>query len=167
MLVVGINDPKDSVRTFVTDLFNNRISLAKHFGADWTGSPKNNNIVTEILKEESRGLDCVFECAGRQETLDQAVELLKPGGVLVLVGIPESKRVDFRIDLLRRKELRLQNVRRQNNSTKAAIDLVASGKVDVNPLATHHFSLEEIKTAFDLVADYSDGVVKAIIHVSK
>ena len=75
--------------------------------------------------------------------------------------------MDFRIDLLRRKQLRLQNVRRQNNSTKAAIDLLASGKVDVNPLATHHFSLEEIKTAFDLVADYSDGVVKAIIHVSK
>jgi len=154
-------------RTFVTDLFNKRLSLAKRCGADWTGSPKNNNIVTEILKEEPRGLDCVFECAGRQETLDQAVELLKPGGVLVLVGIPESKRVDFRIDPLRRKELRLQNVRRQNNSTKAAIDLVASGKVDVNPLATHHFGLEEIKAAFDLVADYSDGVVKAIIHVSK
>ncbi|MDP6795581.1 MAG: alcohol dehydrogenase catalytic domain-containing protein [Verrucomicrobiota bacterium] len=152
-------------RTFVTDLFNNRLSLATRCGADWTGSPKINNIVTEILKEEPGGLDCVFECAGRQETLDQAVELLKPGGVLVLVGIPESERVDFRIDSLRRKELRLQNVRRQNNCTKAAIDLVASGTVDVNPLATHHFELKEIKAAFDLVADYSDGVVKAIIHM--
>ena len=96
----------------------------------------------------------------------QAVELLKPGGALVLVGIPESDRVSFRVDSMRRKELRLQNVRRQNDCTKAAIDLVASGAVIVDPLATHHFTLDETKAAFDHVADYADGIVKAIIHVA-
>ncbi|MBC8243948.1 MAG: alcohol dehydrogenase catalytic domain-containing protein [Verrucomicrobia bacterium] len=163
LLAVGALCPS---RTFVTDLYDNRLGLAKRCAADWIGVPTNRDVVADILKEEPGGLDCVFECAGRQETLDQAVELLKPGGVLGLVGIPEGERIDFRTDALRRKELRLQNVRRQNDCTQAAIDLVASGAADVDPLATHHFGLEDSKAAFDLVADYSDGVVKAIIHVS-
>jgi L-iditol 2-dehydrogenase len=153
-------------RTFVTDLLDNRLGLAKRYGADWAGVPTREDVVGAILKEESEGLDCVFECAGRQETLDQAVELLKPGGTLVMVGIPEGDRVSFRTEALRRKELRLQNVRRQNDCTKEAIDLVATGAVDVDPLATHHFALDETKEAFDLVADYADGVIKAIIHMT-
>ena len=162
LLAVGALCPG---RTYVTDLLDNRLELAKRCGADWIGVPTDENVVESILKEEPDGLDCVFECAGRQETLDQAVELLRPGGTLVLVGIPETGRVSFRMDSLRRKELRLQNVRRQNDCTKAAIDLVASGAVGIDLLATHHFDLDETKAAFDLVADYADGVVKAIIHV--
>ena len=153
-------------RAFVTDLLDNRLGLAKRCGADWTGVPTRGDAVADILQEEPGGLDCVFECAGEQTALDQAVELLKPGGLLVLAGIPEGDQIHFRADALRRKELRLQNVRRQNDCTREAIDLVASGAVDVDPLATHHFGLAETKAAFDLVADYSDGVVKAIIHVS-
>ena len=162
-LAVGALCPS---RTFVTDLLDERLGLARRCGADWTGVPTRGDVVKAILQEEPDGLDCVFECAGRQETLDQAVELLKPGGTMVLIGIPDSEQVDFRMDTLRRKELRLQNVRRQNDCTKAAIDLVASGAVDINPLVTHHFAMEETKAAFDLVADHADGVVKAIIHVA-
>ena len=163
LLAVGALCPS---RTYVTDLLDNRLELAKRCGADWTGVPTSEDVVKAILKEEPDGLDCVFECAGRQETLGQAVELLKPGGTLVLVGIPETDRVSFEMDSLRRKELRLLNVRRQNDCTKAAIDLVASGAVIVDPLATHHFTLDETKAAFDHVADYADGIVKAIIHVA-
>ena len=162
LMAVGALCPS---RTFVTDLLNNRLELAKRCGADWTGVPARGDVVKAIFERELGGLDCVFECAGRQETLGQGVELLKPGGTLVLVGIPRDEQVSFRTDLLRRKELCLQNVRRQNDCTKAAIELVASGAVDVDSLATHHFDLNETKSAFDLVADYADGVVKAIIHV--
>jgi len=162
-LAVGALCPS---RTFVTDLLDERLDLAGHCGADWTGVPTREDVMKAILKEEPDGLDYVFECAGCQETLDQAVELLKPGGTMVLIGIPDSEQVDFRMDKLRRKELRLQNVRRQNDCTKEAIELVASGAVDVNPLVTHHFAMEETKAAFDLVADHANGVVKAIIHVA-
>ena len=162
-LAVGALCPS---RTFVTDLLDERLGLARRCGADWTGVPTRGDVVKAILKEEPDGLDCVFECAGRQETLDQAVDLLKPGGTMVLIGIPGSEQVRFRMETLRRKELRIQNVRRQNDCTKAAIDLVASGAVDINPLVTHHFAMEETKAAFDLVADHADGVVKAIIHVA-
>ena len=111
-------------------------------------------------------MDFVFECAGQQETLDQSVELLKPGGTVLMIGIPEVDRVSFSIHTLRRQEIRLQSVRRQNECMAPAIELVSKGAINLDQLVTHHFSLAETKQAFDLVADYRDGVVKAVVHVA-
>ena len=92
--------------------------------------------------------------------------LLKPGGTLLIVGIPETDRISFPIHTLRRKELTIKNVRRQNECISPALNMVASGAIKVDLLVTHHFSLQEAKVAFDLVLDYRDGVVKAMIHIS-
>jgi threonine dehydrogenase-like Zn-dependent dehydrogenase len=110
-------------------------------------------------------VDVVFECAGQQETIDQAVELLKPGGKLMLVGIPRLERISFIIDKIRRKEITIVNVRRQNNCTQMAIDLIATGKVKVDFMITHRFKLEQTQQAFDMVAEYRDGVIKALIEL--
>ena len=67
---------------------------------------------------------------------------------------------------MRRNELRVLNVRRQNECVERAIELIAGGQVDIDPLVTHHFPLEESARAFDLVSARSEGVVKAIIRVS-
>jgi L-iditol 2-dehydrogenase len=151
---------------YATDLVEERLAVASELGAQWTGNPRHGNIVSAISALEPCGLDFVFECAGQQETLDQALELLKPGGTLLIVGIPETSRVSFSIDLLRRKELRIDNVRRQNHCMAPAINMVAQGTVNLDPLATHHFPLAEAQAAFELVDAYRDGVLKAIVHVS-
>jgi L-iditol 2-dehydrogenase len=151
---------------YVTDLVEKRRAVARACGAAWTGNPWREDVVAAIQRLEPLGLDAVFECAGEQDALDQGVELLKPGGTLLVVGIPEVDRVSFNISLLRRKELRILNVRRQNQCVERAIELIASGRVDVRPLVTHHFRLEETARAFELVSSRSDGVVKAIIRIS-
>ena len=151
-------------RVWTTDLIPERLSASRQMGAHWSGSPKSQEVVKEILHEQPLGLDVVFECAGKPETLEQAVELLKPGGRLVMVGIPHETRVSFPIDSLRRKELTLSNVRRQNHCVQAALDLVGSGSIRVNPLLTHRFQPEQAQEAFELVAGYRDGVLKAVIE---
>ena len=152
---------------YMTDLIDERLKMAAQIGARWTGNPRQGDVVKAITEAEPNGMDFVFECAGEQETLNQAVELLKPGGALVIVGIPEVDEVNFPVHTLRRKELTIKNVRRQNHCMAPAIDLVSSGKVNVNPLMTHHFPLREAGSAFDLVSGYRDGVIKAIIHVGE
>ena len=152
---------------YATDLLEERLAVARQCGARWTGNPKQADVVKAILDLEPRGVDFVYECAGQQETLDQAVELLKPGGTLLMIGIPEVDRVSFEIHTLRRKEIRLQSVRRQNECMIPAIELVAKRAIDIAPLVTHHFPLADTKQAFDLVAGYGDGVVKAIVHVAE
>ena len=140
--------------------------MARACGAAWTGNPRREDVVAAIQHLEPLGLDAVFECAGEQDAIDQGVELLKPGGALLVIGIPEVDRISFNISLLRRNELRILNVRRQNECVERAIELIASGRVNVAPLVTHHFRLEETARAFELVSARSDGVVKAIIRIS-
>jgi len=148
---------------YVTDKLDYRLELAKQCGARWTGNTSRTNIVEEITKQEPLLLDVVFECCGQQEALDQAIDLLKPGGKLMIVGIPETDRISFSIDLLRRKEITIFNVRRQNHCVEEALEMISSRKLDVNKMVTHHFPLSKTKDAFDLVMNYDDKVMKAMI----
>ncbi|MDP4207798.1 MAG: alcohol dehydrogenase catalytic domain-containing protein [Bacteroidota bacterium] len=150
---------------YVTDKLDYRLNLASKSGATWIGNPLNEDVVAEIKKAEPGMLDMVFECCGKQEAIDQAIELLKPGGKLMIIGIPEVDRYSFAIDDLRRKEICIQNVRRQNESLHDCLSLLNSQKVNIKPWATHHFKLSETKQAFDLVAAYQDGVIKAMIEI--
>lgn len=150
---------------YVTEKIEERAEAAAKNGATWTGNPNKEDIVKEILKREPDGVEAVFECAGQQETIDQAVALLKPGGKLMLVGIPRLERVSFSIDKVRRKEITIVNVRRQNECTQTAIDLIAAGKVKVDFMITHRFKLEQTQEAFDIVVRYRDGVIKALIEL--
>jgi threonine dehydrogenase-like Zn-dependent dehydrogenase len=105
----------------------------------------------------------VFECCGKQEAIDEAVEILKPGGLLLLVGIPEVDRISFDISKIRRKELTVQNVRRQNDCVEPVINLISTGKILPDFMITHNFLFKDTQRAFDLVAGYKDGVIKAMI----
>lgn len=148
---------------FVTDKIDRRLEMARKGGAHWTGNPLQQDVVQEILEREPGGLDLVFECCGQQEALDQGIELLKPGGKLMIIGIPETDRVSFDVDGMRRKEIAIQNVRRQNDCMQTAIDFIAA-RNDVQFMITHRFNLEQCAEAFELVANYRDGVMKAMIH---
>jgi L-iditol 2-dehydrogenase len=150
---------------YVTEKIEERVEAAKKNGATWVGNPNKEDIVKEILRLEPAGMDVVFECAGQQETIDQAVELLKPGGKLMLVGIPRLERISFIIDKIRRKEITIVNVRRQNDCTQMAIDLVAAGETNVDFMITHRFKIGQTQQAFDMVAEYRDGVIKALIEL--
>ncbi len=151
-------------KIYVTDKIGDRLEASRNAGATWTGNPDRTDIVEGILEIEPSGLDAVFECCGDQSALDQAVKLLKPGGKMMIVGIPESDLVTFDVHWLRRKEIVIQNVRRQNSCIPAAIELITRKKSDLDFMVTHTFLLEETQEAFDLVENYRDGVIKAIIQ---
>mgnify|MGYP001953850375 CR=1 FL=1 len=82
----------------------------------------------------------------------------------MMIGIPEVDDISFHMDFMRRKELCVQNVCRQCDCVQAALDMIDDKLFDVNAMVTHTFSFADTKAAFDLVDDYADGVVKAMIH---
>ena len=108
-------------------------------------------------------LDAVFECCGKQEALDQAFELVKPGGKIVIVGIPEFDHWRIPTDISRRKEITIQNIRRQVDCVEQALHYMSSGIIDVGTMATHRFVFSDTPDAFEMVAGYGDGVMKAMI----
>jgi L-iditol 2-dehydrogenase len=91
-----------AARIYVSDPIAVRRAFARQCGATWDGAPAG-DLVAAILRHEPLALDAVFECCGQQDAMDQGIELLQPGGRLVLLGIPEVSRVSFNIDLLRRR----------------------------------------------------------------
>jgi len=148
---------------YMTDKIENRLDVANKAGAAWTGNPDEQDVVDEIHKREPLLLDAVFECCGEQEALDQALQMLKPGGELLIVGIPEPNRISFDINELRHREITIKNVRRQNDCVEPAISLIDSGKVNTDLFITHKYDFESVTAAYELVAGYEDGVVKAMI----
>jgi L-iditol 2-dehydrogenase len=142
-----------------------RLEKAKLLGAAWTLNPDQDDVFHEVKKKEELLLDVVFDASGEQEAVNNALRILKPGGKLVLVGIPPDAKYFFDMDLMRRKELTVINVRRQNHCVEEAIELIASGRVKAREMVTHHFPLAETAAAFDIVAGYRDHVIKAMIFL--
>ncbi len=154
---------KNAGEICVSDKIDKRLSIAIIEGASLSLNPLKSDIVSSIIGKIPSGLDVVFECCGQQEALDQAVDLLKPGGKLMVVGIPEFDNWALSVDKTRRKEITLQFVRRQVDCVQPSLDLMNSGRINIKNMITHRFPFLRTKEAFDLVAGYSDGVMKAMV----
>ncbi|MCU4163445.1 zinc-dependent alcohol dehydrogenase [Carboxylicivirga caseinilyticus] len=138
-----------------------RKHFAKECGAASAFTPDEE---VEIKKQAELGYDVVYECCGKQEALDQALRILKPGGKLMFVGIPETQSLSFNMDMMRRKEICVQNVRRQNNSFEEAIDMIAGNPDYYQNMISHDYKVDQAGLAFEKVAAYSDNVIKAMVN---
>jgi L-iditol 2-dehydrogenase len=148
---------------YITDKIDARLSIAAREGAALTSNPLMENVVDKILAKESAALDVVYECCGQQEAFDQAIDLLKPGGKLMGIGIPEFDTWSMNVEKTRRKEITIQFIRRQVDCVESSLEMMQSGKIDISNMITHRFPFAKTKDAFDLVAGYNDGVMKALI----
>jgi L-iditol 2-dehydrogenase len=148
---------------YITDKIDERLAIAKSEGALFTSNPLKEDIVKQILEKEPLALDVVFECCGQQEAFDQAVDLLKPGGKLMVVGIPEFETWSMNVEKTRRKEITVQFVRRQVDCVEPSLEMMKKGEIVVSNMITHRFPFNSTREAFDLVAAYNDGVMKAMI----
>jgi L-iditol 2-dehydrogenase len=148
---------------YITDKIDERLAIAKREGALFTANPLKKDILNQILEKEPLALDVVFECCGQQEAFDQAVDLLKPGGKLMVVGIPEFETWSMNVEKTRRKEITVQFVRRQVDCVEPSLEMMKKGEIVVSNMITHRFPFGSTKEGFDLVASYSGGVMKAMI----
>lgn len=124
-----------------TDLLAHRVAAAEELGATHAV------LADELALDE--GLEVAFEAAGDDGAVDDAVASLRPGGRLVLVGIPDDDRTSFRASAARRKGLTLLLSRRMRAADlPRALRLAAEGRVDLTPLVTGRYALEEWSDAF-------------------
>jgi L-iditol 2-dehydrogenase len=96
------------------------------------------------------GLDVAFEVAGDDEALGAAVDALRPGGRVVVVGIPDGDRTSFTASAVRRKELTIALCRRMTAADlPRAIRLAEAGRIELAPLVTGRYPLADWEQAFD------------------
>jgi L-iditol 2-dehydrogenase len=166
LLTLEVANTCGAAVSFATDIVKERVEMASRLGATHAWNPKETNVVEAVLDAtHGRGVDLAFECAGEQDTVTEGLKVLRPGGTLVLLGIPGGKtEYVFNTDVMRRKELTAVYVRRQVHYIERALHLVRAGRIDVRTLVTHRFPLDRTNDAYELVATYRDGVVKAVIN---
>lgn len=153
---------------YMTEPLAYRRKFASRYGATAVFDPENQDIVTEIKNATgSRGVDVAIEAAGASETPQQGAQLCRPGGKLVLAGIPADDNLRLNASTIRHRGLTIKVVRRMKHTYPRAIRLVESGQVDLKPLVTHQFSLGSLADAFEIVAAYDDGVIKAMVRINE
>jgi L-iditol 2-dehydrogenase len=152
---------------YMTEPLAYRRQFALDYAADAVFNPQGTDVVSAVLDlTGGRGVDVAFEAAGAEETPAQAAEVARPGGRVIVEGIPSDDRMIMRASTVRRKGLTIKLVRRMKHTYPRAIDLAQRGVVDLSSLITHRFPLEATSEAFELVTAYADGVIKAVIDVN-
>ncbi len=166
LLTLEVANTSGASLSFATDIVKERVEMASRLGATYSFNPNQTDVVEEILElTHGRGVDLAFECAGEQDAVTQGLEVLRPGGRLVLLGIPgAATQYAFNTDVMRRKELTAVYVRRQVHYVERGLRLVEAGRIDVRTIVTHGFPLERTNEAYELVSTYKDGVVKAMVQ---
>jgi L-iditol 2-dehydrogenase len=155
---------KEIDKIYISDKIDARLQISQKSGATYFANPDKSDFVNEILIKKPFGLDVIFECCGKQDAMNDAFHLLKPGGRLILIGIPEFDNWSIPVDAARRKEITIINIRRQNDSLIETLEGITNGTFNVRPMVTHHFKFHETPKAFEMVKNYDDGVMKAIIE---
>ena len=152
LLIIQLASLAGAGRIIATDVLPHRVEAARAMGAHEA------HLVGDGFGEREQGilprqgLDVIFEAAGENAAVELAVAAARPGGKVILVGIPPDDRTSFTASVARRKGLTIKLVRRMKLTYPRAIQLVQSGKVDVRSLVTHTFPLDEAAEAFALAA---------------
>ena len=144
-----------------------RLGIAKKMGADVTLNFRNVDVVDEVMKlTGGKGADSSIEALGTQATFAQAMKVLKPGGTLSSLGVYSE---DLTIPLaqfaagLGDHTIRTALCPGGKERMRRLMNVVASGRVDLGVLVTHHYKLDDIVAAYDLFAHQRDGVLKVAI----
>ena len=152
-------------RVFISDLSAEKLKIAGQYPGivpvDITKRP-----FAEVIAEEtgSWGADVVFEASGSPRAFDGIFDMVRPGGALVLVGLPVRK-VEFDVAGAISREVRIETVFRYANIFDRALELIASGKVDLKPLITGTFDFKQSIEAFERAAAGSPSDVKLQIRL--
>lgn len=144
-----------------------RIAVARELGADHVVDFRAGDPAEQIMNlTDGRGVDVAIEALGTQQTFEAAMRVLRPGGTLSSLGVYSG---DLAIPLaafaagLGDLSIISTLCPGGKERMRRLMSVVASGRVDLKPLVTHRFTLDEIETAYDLFGHQRDGVLKVAI----
>jgi len=154
-------------RVIVADLAQPKLDIAAKYQGVIPVNIREQNLVEEVKRlTEGWGADVVFECSGSPKAWETIMDLPRPAGTIVVVGLPvEPVKVD--IAAASTKEVRIENVFRYAHQYDRAIALFASGRVDLKPLISETFAFEDSIKAFDRAVEARPDDVKLQIRVAE
>jgi alcohol dehydrogenase len=145
-----------------------RRDMARRFGANVTLDPATDDVVRRLKDlTGGRGVDVAIEALGRQETFESALRSIRPGGVLSSLGVYSGKLVAPYEALyagLADQRIVTTLCPGGKDRMRRLMAMVAEQRMDLTPLVTHRFALEDIKDAYELFSRQGDGVMKVALY---
>lgn len=144
-----------------------RLKIAKMMGADVTIDYKKVDPIQEIMNiTQGRGVDVAIEALGTQQTFENCLRVLRPGGRLSSLGVYSGKLtmpLESIAAGLGDHKIVTTLCPGGKERMRRLLSIVRSGRVNLTPLVTHRFKLDDIEKAYDLFANQRDGVLKVAI----
>ena len=145
-----------------------RMEMSKRMGADITVCPKKTDVAAAIKGlTGGRGVDVAIEALGTQDTFENALKVLRPGGTLSSLGVYSGK-LSLPLEPIAAglgdHKIVTTLCPGGKERMRRLLELVQHGRVDLRPLLTHTYSLDDIVEAYELFATRSDGVLKVAIR---
>ena len=164
LIAVQVAAQMDPAKLIVVDKLDQRLTIAKKLGAEVLINPAKEDPVERIMAEtEGRGADVTFEAAGLAITYDWAIRSLRKRGTLLALGFIDEQ-VPFDMRHLIFREITVVGSTGFTSEIDEALKLIGGGRVDVKPLITHEFSLEDAQVAFETASDPNAGAIKVMIY---
>jgi threonine dehydrogenase-like Zn-dependent dehydrogenase len=150
------------------DPLEERREMARRFGASLALDPTVVDVVDSIKRlTEGRGADVAIEALGRQNTFEAALRSVRPGGTLSSLGVYSGKLVaPYEAVYAGLGDQRIVTTLCPGGKERMRrlLSMVQYDRIDLTPLLTHHFTLEQLPEAFELFSRQADGVMKVVIH---
>jgi len=144
-----------------------RVKMSKRMGADVVLDPKQVNVVEEVKRLTSGGADVAIEALGTQETFENSLRCLRPGGTLSSLGVYSGKlQVPFDAFAAGIGDYKIVTTLCPGGKERMRrlMAMVQAKRFDPTPLLTHNFKLDQIVEAYDLFGSRRDGVLKVAIR---
>jgi L-iditol 2-dehydrogenase len=165
LLAVATAKLAGASRVIVGDRIPHRLAMAKKLGADEAVNIDNESVRDAVHDlTGGKGAHVVFDGAGKAESINNAIASARRGGRVVIIGIPSEHHVGVDLWQAMHSELSIHVQKRSNGNDRDALDILRRGEIDASLLITHRFSLEQGARAFETVAEYADGVGKALVE---
>jgi 2-desacetyl-2-hydroxyethyl bacteriochlorophyllide A dehydrogenase len=153
-----------AARLFVSETNPARRRAAEALGAQGVFRPGQTDVVQEVVRRTGIGADVAFDCAGARPTLQQALELVRMGGQVVVVALAWEPVDCLPVEWVGR-EVELKSVYSHLNSEwPIAMGLLASGEVQVTPLVSRVIALEALDAAFRELLDPENELVQVVVQ---
>jgi alcohol dehydrogenase len=144
-----------------------RLKMAKRMGADEVIDYRNEDVVARVKQLTGGGADVAIEALGTQQTFEQALRCLRPGGTLSSLGVYSGKlQMPYDAFAAGLGDHRIVTTLCPGGKERMRrlMEIVRHGRVDLSPLLTHTFPLARIEEAYALFGDRREGVIKVGIR---
>ena len=139
-------------KVIISDVSVEKLTIAARYPGIVPVNVRDHSLLDAVdAQTDTWGADVVFECSGSPRVYDDILHAARPGGAIVLVGLPPGT-VPFNVNQAIARELRIETVFRYANVFDRALALIASGKVNLKPLISGSFAFADSIAAFERAA---------------